>query len=493
MLDPSEARVHLKPEFVAKSGHCCFQGFLRVVAVSIGLHHRLDSLHAVTYFGRMRCGDPALPRVTASTELPEKDSAMASAEKRRISAQQILSDIRAGMEAEQLKVKYSLSDRSLESVFRKLATAGLLSEAEMQRRSLSLPPLRDAPQKDTQTATVKTCPACQAPLPSDSEECSVCGVVPAKFSARREQGSSAALAAQEGESPSGSRWPLICCILAAVVVGGGYYLFSLKDKAQEKPGTVAGSGRPEVSETARKQPKAPARASAEKRRKQKEAPTVPNIFAMNTGELLELQFVPEGFPLGLSVSQGSGGVHFFEQPDANQGFKKFPAETEAKRYYDQLTIAGQTFLMITEGSNPPKIYLDANRNGDMTDDPGPFVGEGPHAAPNHYTLELPYQGEETTVPYRLWLFPSNMGGIRFSPQCYWLGEIEINGNTYKVFTFDGNADGDYSNDPLIIDVDDDGKASDSERIKPGQSLTIDGIEVRLLANPPSVRWVRVQY
>jgi hypothetical protein len=86
-----------------------------------------------------------------------------------------------------------------------------------------------------------------------------------------------------------------------------------------------------------------------------------------------------------------------------------------------------------------------------------------------------------------------MGGIRFYPQGYWLGEIELNGNTYKMVTFDGNADGDYSNDPLIIDVDNDGKASASELMKPGQSLIIDGTEVRLLAIAPSGRCVRLQY
>ena len=149
--------------------------------------------------------------------------------------------------------------------------------------------------------------------------------------------------------------------------------------------------------------------------------------------------------------------------------------------------------MITEASNPPKIYLDTNRNADMTDDPGPFLGEGPAIAPNHYTLELPYTGEETAAPYRLWLFSSNMGGTRFYPKCHWVGRIEINGNPYTVITFDGNADGDYSNDPLIVDVNNDGKADDSERLVPGESLTIDGVEVKLLAIAPSGRLIRLQY
>lgn len=417
---------------------------------------------------------------------------MATPEKRRISAQQILSDIRSGMDAEQLKQKHSLSDRSLESVLRKLASAGLLSEMEMRTRSLFPPNLPDAPQKDNHTATLHRCPACGAPLTFNSQECLACGVVVAKFVALQEQGSLSRLAVPE-RSHVGRGWLLTCGIVAVAVVAGGYFFFWSKDRTHEIPKDVADRGRPNVSGKLLKQSVAAAVAPVEKDRKLKGAQSAPNIFAMKVGELLELRFASEGFPLGLSVSQGSGGVHFFEAPDPNQGFKTFPPETDAKRYYDELTIAGKTFLMITEASNPPKIYLDTNRNGDMTDDPGPFVGEGLNAAPNHYTLELAYKGENIAVPYRLWLFPSGMGGISFYPKCYWEGQIELNGNIYKMVTFDGNADGDYSNDPLIIDVDSDGKAVGLERLNPGQSCTIDGADVKLLAIAPSGRWVRLQY
>ncbi|MBI4963404.1 MAG: hypothetical protein HY913_09005 [Desulfomonile tiedjei] len=418
---------------------------------------------------------------------------MATTEKRRISAQQLLTDIRAGMDGGQLKQKHGLSDRSLESVLRKLSAAGHLTEAEKHRLSASLPTLNVAPREDAQTPTLQKCPACDALLTSESPECPVCGVIVSKFVALREEGSWAPLTVQESDSNAGKRWLLICCLLAVVVFGAGYFLFWSKDKGREEPKAVAGKGGPQSQEKALKQSGTRTKPPAEKSRKEKKADKVPNIFVMNTGELLELKFASEGPPLGLSVTQGSGGVHFFETPDPNQGFKKFPPETDAKRYYDRFTLAGQTFLMITEGSNPPQIYLDANRNGDMTDDPGPFVGEGPSAAPNHYTLELPYKGEETAVPYRLWLFPSNMGGIRFYPKCYWEGQIELNGNPYKVVTFDGNADGDYSNDPVIIDADNDGKVADSERLQPGQSLSVAGIEVKLLAIAPSGRWVRLEY
>jgi len=410
---------------------------------------------------------------------------MAAPEKRKISARHILSDIRAGMNGEQIKQKHGLSDKSLASVLSKMVAAGLLTEEELQVPSLSRPGQPAIPAENTPTIALTKCPACHASLASGSRECPVCGVIVEKFLARQEQESLQRVPIPEGDSLAGKRLVFILCALAIVVVAGGYFMFSGNDNTRENP-TVAQGTWPAGPAKVLKQSGSASKARREARR-------APNIFTMKTGNLLELKFAQGRFPLGLSVTQGSGGVHFFETPSANQGFKKFPPETDAKRYYDEFTIAGQTFLMITEASNPPKIYLDANRNGNMTDDLGPFAGERPSAAPNNYTLELPYVGEKTAAPYRLWLFPSNMGGIRFYPACYWEGQIELNGSTYRVVTFDGNADGDYSNDPVIVDADHDAKAADSERLKPGQSVSVDGTVVKLLAVAPSGRWVRLQY
>jgi hypothetical protein len=205
-----------------------------------------------------------------------------------------------------------------------------------------------------------------------------------------------------------------------------------------------------------------------------------------------MAFVPEGLPLGLSVSERSA-LHLFETPGPNQGFKRFPPDTGAKRYYDEFRIAGQTYLVITEESNPPQLYFDANRNGDLTDDPGPFTGEGSSLVPNHYTLEVPYGKEKIGVPYRIWLFPSRMGGIRFYPACHWQGELLLNGKTYRLVLFDGNADGDYSNDPLVIDVDEDGQAAEAEKLKPGQTCDVEGTVVTLIAIARSGRWVRLRF
>lgn len=198
------------------------------------------------------------------------------------------------------------------------------------------------------------------------------------------------------------------------------------------------------------------------------------------GTAIELKPASGEFPLGLAVSQGFA-LHLFDTPSANQGFKKFPPESAAKRHFDEFTIAGKPHLVITEESNPPRFYFDENRNGDLTDDRPPAVGEGPALIPNHYAIHIRYDEEKVVAPYRFWLFGSNMGGIRFYPKCYWHGTITVKEKPYKVVAFDANADGDYGNDPLIIDVNSNDKADEGEKLSPGASLTIDGQQVTLLA------------
>jgi len=206
--------------------------------------------------------------------------------------------------------------------------------------------------------------------------------------------------------------------------------------------------------------------------------------------VVTMTYVGDGFPMGLSTSQGSG-LHLFDTPSPSQGFTKMPPDTDARRYYDQLTIAGATFRVITEASDPPRFYLDANHNGDMTDDPGPFAGERAGVVPNFYTLSLPYPKEGLAAEYRMWIFPSRMGGARFYAACHTVGELALpeSGKRYRLVLFDANADGDYSNDPLIVDVNGDGQAQESERLTPGRTLQVDGLALRLKAIAPSGRSV----
>ncbi len=385
--------------------------------------------------------------------------------KRKVSAREILSDIRSGMDGSQLRNKHRLSERSLESVYRKLVAAGALTEKEILNLGRSGKPVDEPSPREPQSSRWQ-CPACGVAQASEMAECPACGIVVAKFLARREHESRppTEMTIRTSSSPN-RRIAIAAAVAACLVIGIGLMLWPKKSTTEEnKTKSVTTQAKPQRKTVTQSRPL--------------------------TGRFHELGYSEEGFPLGLSVSQGFA-LHLFETPSPNQGFKKFPPESGAKRYYDEFSIAGGKYLVITEGSDPPKMYLDANNNGDLTDDPGPFAAEGPRILPNHLTVLLPYKGEKEGVPYRMWLFSSRMGGVRFYPKCHWHRMLDLNGGSYHMVLFDGNADGDYSNDPLVIDVDNDGKASKGEKLKPGESLNVDGTEVKVIAIAPSGRRVRL--
>jgi hypothetical protein len=390
---------------------------------------------------------------------------MNASKKRKISTRQFLSDMRSGMDDSELKRKYGLSDTALQSIYRKLVAGGSLKEEEIQMRLVSRADSAQSLQSELMAPEWK-CPACNATQSAEPLECPVCGVVVSKFVAR--QAREGQVTAQPPEaSPAGRRWILsLSGIVALVLVGVGVLLWP-DHSGKEKTKVTAIEPRAETDDRAGK-----------------------GSLTRN-GKLIELQFSGEGFPLGLSVSQGLA-FHLWDTPSPGQGFKKLPIETGAKRYYAEFKIAGQNYLVITEESDPPKFYLDANKNGDFTDDPGPFVGEKAEVVPNYYTLQLTYKREESTVPYRMWIFPSPMGGTRFYPACHWHGDLVLGDNTHKLVLFDSNADGDYSNDPVVIDIDHDGKITEAEKLKPGQTRNIDGTVVKLISIAPSGRWVRLK-
>jgi hypothetical protein len=207
---------------------------------------------------------------------------------------------------------------------------------------------------------------------------------------------------------------------------------------------------------------------------------------------IELTYQPEGYPMELSVSQGFLG-HLFDTPGQGQGFGKMPPDAGFKRHYDEFRIAGATHLLISEESRPPRFYFDENRNGDLTDDRGPFAAEKEQFLPNNVSIQIRYDREKVVVPYRMWVFGSNMGGVRFYPVCHWKGVLEAGGGRFTMLAFDANADGDYSNDPLVIDANDNGTADQGESLTPGQSLQVAGQEVRLVSLSPSGLTVWLKY
>lgn len=392
---------------------------------------------------------------------------MTTPKKLRISARQILADLRSGMDVAELKRKHGLTDKGLESAYRKLAAAGLLTDEELRRSSATENDVPE-PSPEEPVSVPWRCPACNAPQPMPVRECPRCGVIVVRFLARQARETGVSTSMQRDNTSVAMPWFLIaCCVLVVALVGGMWLLMTLRKAEVKSKRAATDATRPGAQKTAR-------------------------VLESLVGNLLPLEYSPEGFPLGLATSEGRA-LHLFDTPSPDQGFKRMPPESGAKRYYGEFVIAGRTYLVVAEGTSPPRIYFDGNRNGDLTDDPGPFVGEGPAVVPNHYTFELPYDREEDLTPYRMWMFMSRMGGVRHYSACHWHGLLNIKENARKVVLFDANADGDYSNDPAVIDANNDGKAGIDERLTPGATISVGGTTVKLTAIAPSGRWVMLQY
>ncbi len=161
---------------------------------------------------------------------------MTESGKRKLSAKEILADIRSGMDYSGLKRKYGLSDKSFGYVLKQLSTAGLLTENEMrllQPLSGSSKPSREMPGQPQWR-----CPACNAPQAAEVRECPACGVVVAKFVARQveeDRLSSVSPRFTRDPDPGGGKgWAsVILSIVIFALIGGAVLLWS-SHRATEK-------------------------------------------------------------------------------------------------------------------------------------------------------------------------------------------------------------------------------------------------------------------
>jgi hypothetical protein len=142
---------------------------------------------------------------------------VADQEKRKISAKEILADLRSGMNESEVRSKYELSEKSLEKVYNKLIDAGLLDETGKTK----VPP--QVKTRAVKQDSPKSCPACNAELPENAEECHVCGLVLKKYG-RREEYLNKALFPQE-DSAEGKPWSLVVGSIAIFLVVGVVFIW----------------------------------------------------------------------------------------------------------------------------------------------------------------------------------------------------------------------------------------------------------------------------
>ncbi len=94
--------------------------------------------------------------------------------KRTVDAKEILEDIKAGMDSTALMEKYQLSEKGLQSLFKKLKDAGVLKPKKREPEKTT-----SAPQEDVTSAW--KCPICGNPQTTQYNQCPECSVIAARF------------------------------------------------------------------------------------------------------------------------------------------------------------------------------------------------------------------------------------------------------------------------------------------------------------------------
>ncbi len=143
---------------------------------------------------------------------------MSDSGKKSVSAKEILADIRSGMDGSALKLKYGLSDKSLDKVYLKLNQAGVLKKHEKRLRDSSSAPT-PTHFRDQRRAEWK-CPACGKTQTSEVAECPVCGIVVAKYvrrEAKQTSGPTVSSVSVSGAESRGRNWT---AVVASIVVLG---------------------------------------------------------------------------------------------------------------------------------------------------------------------------------------------------------------------------------------------------------------------------------
>ena len=163
---------------------------------------------------------------------------------------------------------------------------------------------------------------------------------------------------------------------------------------------------------------------------------------------------------------------------------RLPA-TAGRAAYGALVLQGgrQYHVLLAGAAGVYRLYVDRNRNGDLTDDGAPLANEGTgrFAA----SLRLPLQevtGRPLEGTYDLWFSLDERRDDRLQvySRTQLSGEVTLGGRSYPAVVADNVVlDGDYTNDGIAIDLDDDGRfKGPREVLAPGAALELSGVAYR---------------
>ncbi len=226
----------------------------------------------------------------------------------------------------------------------------------------------------------------------------------------------------------------------------------------------------------------------------KEALTISQVAVA----VVHLSYVPSGWPLKLAATSGIRIITL--SPKAPDNVKNVPALKHNRRLWGQLLLGSpydtNRIHFIIDDGRPEEVvmHLDADQDGDFANNGEALKNQGSGAFARVLDLQIRHPGSETKTPYILWFYINDRGWKNnradFYSRCHWKGVLSVDGAAYDVVLFDNPADGDYSNNAVVININGDDRAQDEELFRPGEIVSIAQREFSLQSISPSGQEVR---
>ncbi len=206
------------------------------------------------------------------------------------------------------------------------------------------------------------------------------------------------------------------------------------------------------------------------------------IQIAKSGESLEVS-IGLGFrPVGFKIGAVSRVVPFSSRPGSLH--RRLPNFQGPSQKYGSIDLANgrrHAFVLDTDPQGY-QLYVDLNRNGDLTDDGAPLANQGKGRFAN--VLKLPLDRvsgiSQLKGDMTLWIYSNDQSWredtLRFYNRTQLAGQLQIKGQRYDAYLADNLIiDGNYLNDGISIDANGDGKIDRrSETLSPGDQITLNG-------------------
>ena len=219
-------------------------------------------------------------------------------------------------------------------------------------------------------------------------------------------------------------------------------------------------------------------------------------------ELISSKAKPEINDIEVSIGKGFSPVHFkmaamthrlalSSQPPAM--VKRLPQFRGKQQRYGMLVFQQSIAypLALDAHLDGYRLYVDLNRNGDMSDDGEPLEnsGAGVFASTLILPLEVVSQNRALLGDYELWLFTGNKerppASLSYYARTQLQGKVQLPYGTFEAYVADNRiVDGDFTNDGISVDFNRNGKIElRKEFISPNRVMEINGYQFRLNVKP----------